>query len=298
MTEDINPRSVDIDLLPTAEILRRINEQDALVTGAVAAELGAIEAVVEAVVAAFARGGRLIYVGSGTSGRLGALDAVECPPTYGTPPEQVQVLLAGGAGAITASAAAAEDDADAGARAVASLTVGARDVVLGIAASGRTPYVVGALRAARAGGAVTAALVGNRDGPVAAVAELVIAPRTGPEIVTGSTRMKAGTAQKMVLNMISTAAMIRTGRTYGNLMVSLQTINAKLQARGRRVVAQATGLTLDEAARLLGQAGGEVKTAIVMQRGGLSADEARAALARADGMVRRALAEKPGDETA
>jgi N-acetylmuramic acid 6-phosphate etherase len=288
-SEEPNPRSIDIDLLSSAEILRRINAEDALVSGAVGRELAAIEATVERVVAAFGRGGRLIYAGAGTSGRLGMLDAAECPPTYGTPPGQVVALLAGGAAAMTRSIEAAEDDESQGASAVAGLDVGVRDVVVGIAASGRTPYVVGALRAARERGAYTVALVGNRDGPVGQAADLIIAPQTGPEVVAGSTRMKAGTAQKMVLNMISTAALIRTGHTYGNLMVDMQSRNSKLQARARAIVAQASGVSPELAARTLQQADGEIKTAIVMCRRGVSADEARAALGRAGGVVRRAL---------
>jgi len=289
-TEEINPRTVDIDILSTGEILRRINDEDALVAGAVAAELTVIEVVVERVVVAFSQAGRLIYVGAGTSGRLAVLDAAECPPTYGIPPHQVQAFLAGGPPAMTHSVEAAEDDEAQGGSEIIARGVDARDVVLGIAASGRTPYVIGALRAARSRGACAVALVGLRDGPVAAAADLVIAPDTGPEVVTGSTRMKAGTAQKLVLNMISTAAMIRTGHTYGNLMVDMQTSNAKLRARARRIVAQATDAPLAVAAAAVEQADGEIKTAIVMYRTGYSAANARQALARAGGVLRLALA--------
>ena len=288
-TEDLNPRTVDIDTLPTFQILRRINAEDATVAAAVERELPAIAAVVDRVVDAFRAGGRLIYVGAGTSGRLGVLDAAECPPTYSTDPRQVQALLAGAPAALTRSVEGAEDDEAQGAREVDALAVDGRDVVLGIAASGRTPYVVGALRRARERGAWTAALVANPDGPVAATAELVIAPRTGPEVIAGSTRMKAGTAHKMVLNMISTAAMIRTGHTYGNLMVNVQATNSKLRERVRRIVAQATGVDAETAARALAEADGQVKTAIVMLLAGVPAAEARERLARADGVVRRAL---------
>ena len=288
-TEDSNPRSVDIDTLPTREILQRINAEDATVAPAVARELPAIEAVVDRVVDAFRAGGRLIYVGAGTSGRLGVLDATECPPTYSTDPRQVQALLAGAPAALTRSVEDAEDDEAPGAREVDALAVDGRDVVLGIAASGRTPYVVGALRRARERGATAAALVANPAGPVAAMAELVIAPQTGPEVVAGSTRMKAGTAQKMVLNMISTAAMIRTGHTYGNLMVNVQATNSKLRERARRIVATVTGVDADTAARALADADGQVKTAIVMLLAGVPAAEARERLTRADGVVRRAL---------
>jgi N-acetylmuramic acid 6-phosphate etherase len=288
-TEDSNPGTVDIDTLPTSLILRRINAEDATVAPAVERELPAIEAVVDRVVDAVRAGGRLIYVGAGTSGRLAVLDAAECPPTYNTDPRQVQALLAGAPVALTRSVEGAEDDEAQGSRDVDALGVDRRDVVLGIAASGRTPYVVGALRRARQRGACTAALVANPDGPVAATAELVIAPRTGPEVIAGSTRMKAGTAHKMVLNMISTAAMIRTGHTYGNLMVNLQATNSKLRERARRIVAQATGVDAQTAARSLAEADGQVKTAIVMLLSGVPAAEARERLARADGVVRRAL---------
>lgn len=288
-TEDVNPHTIGIDQLPTIEILRLINAEDALVAGAVARELPAIASVVERVVAAFNKGGRLIYAGSGTSGRLAVLDAAECPPTYGTPIWKVQALLAGAPASLTSSVEDVEDDEVKGARAVADLRVDGRDVVLGIASSGRTPYVVGALRAARGLGASTAALVGNATGPVAAEAELVIAPRTGPEVIAGSTRMKAGTAQKLVLNMISTAAMIRTGHTYGNLMVDMQPRNSKLRARAKRIVAQAAECDLATAGRALDAAGGEVKTAVLMVLTGTTAPEARARIASAGGVLRRAI---------
>lgn len=288
-TEERNPRTADIDTLSTFDLLRRINEEDATVAAAVGRELEAIAAAVERVVTAFRAGGRLIYVGAGTSGRLGALDAAECPPTFGTDPSQVQALLAGGPMAMTIPIEDAEDDATRGAREIDSLGVGANDVVLGIAASGRTPYVAGALRRARSRGASSVALVGDSTGPVAAAAEIVICPRTGPEVITGSTRLKAGTAQKLVLNMISTAAMIRTGHTYGNLMVDVQARNNKLRARARRIVIQATGASEDEAARALSAAGGEVKTAIVTLLAGVSAAQAQERLAAASGVVRQAL---------
>jgi N-acetylmuramic acid 6-phosphate etherase len=244
---------------------------------------------VKRVIEAFQMGGRLIYVGAGTSGRLGVLDAAECPPTYGTNPQQVQALIAGGQSAMTSSVEAAEDDEDQGAREIASLGVDPHDVVLGIAASGRTPYVVGALRQARSQGAFAVALVGNRIGPVASAADLVIAPQTGPEVVAGSTRMKAGTAQKLVLNMISTTAMICTGHTFGNLMVDMHAKNSKLRSRARAMVMKATGVSEHEAVQSLMEAGGEVKTAIVMRLAGLTAPEARERLSRAGGAVRRAL---------
>jgi N-acetylmuramic acid 6-phosphate etherase len=288
-TEQFNPRTHEIDVLLPGEILRRISEEDSTVPGAVARELPAIEAAVRRVIEAFEAGGRLIYVGAGTSGRLGVLDAAECPPTYGTSPRQVQALIAGGQPAMTSSVEAAEDDEEQGAREIASLGVDQRDVVLGIAASGRTPYVVGALRQARNQGAFAVALVGDRAGPVALAADLVIAPQTGPEVVAGSTRMKAGTAQKLVLNMISTTAMICTGHTFGNLMVDMHTKNSKLRSRARAMVIKATGVSEHDAVQSLVESGGEVKTAIMMLLAGLTAPEARERLAMAGGVVRRAL---------
>ena len=288
-TEDVNPNTRDIDCLPTLEILRRINEADALVAAAVARELPAIAAVVDRVVEAFNAGGRLIYVGSGTSGRLAVLDAAECPPTYGTPPAQVHALLAGAPATLTSALEDVEDNTARGAREVLDLQVGKHDVVLGVAASGSTPYVAGALRQARALGAVTAALVANAHGPVAEAADLIIAPDTGPEVITGSTRMKAGTAQKLALNMISTAAMIRTGHTFGNLMVDMVPRNNKLRDRSRRIVAQAAHCDLQAADDALGQTGGDVKVAIIILLGHVAAPEARERLAQADGVVRRVL---------
>ncbi|HWE64220.1 MAG TPA: N-acetylmuramic acid 6-phosphate etherase [Chloroflexota bacterium] len=289
LTEDINPQTDDIDTRSTAAILRRINEEDAKVSLAVSLVLPAIEQVVERVVAAFNAGGRLIYVGAGTSGRLAALDAAECPPTYGTDPQQVQAVIAGGPAAMTSSIEGAEDDALQGARDIDALAVKDTDVVLGIAASGRTPYVVGALQRAHARGACTAALVGNPQGPIAAAAQLVIAPETGPEVVAGSTRMKAGTAQKMILTMISTTAMIRTGHTYRNLMVDMQARNSKLRQRACRIVSQATGVDQETAERTLAAADGQMKTAIVMLTAGVGAAQARDRLQQADGRVRQAL---------
>jgi N-acetylmuramic acid 6-phosphate etherase len=291
-TEDINPRTTDIDQLSTLEMLRRINEEDVLVPKAVAHELEIVAAVVDQVVAALQAGGRLIYVGSGTSGRLGVLDAAECPPTYGSPPWQIQAVLAGGADAMTRAVENAEDDEAAAERAMDALQLGRQDVVLGIASSGRTPFVTGALARARACGATTVALVANAAGPVAEVADWVIAPRTGPEVIAGSTRMKAGTAQKLVLNMISTAAMVRLGHTYGNLMVDMHPRNDKLRLRSRRIVMQATGCDQQTASATLEAATGEIKTAIVMLLAEIAPAEARARLARAHGMVRQALADR------
>lgn len=288
-TESVNPRTRDIDLWSTAAILRQINEEDTLVAPAVAAELPAIAALVDRIVTSLQLGGRLIYVGAGTSGRLAVQDAAECQPTYGTPHWQVQALLAGAPEALTKSVEAVEDDDAAGGAAMEERAIGPHDVVVGVAASGRTPYVWGALRRARARGALTAALVSVPGGPVAQAAEIVIAPRTGPEVIAGSTRMKAGTAQKMVLNMISTAAMIRCGRTFGNLMVDMQAQNKKLQRRAVQMVACACGVDAMVAARALDEANGEVKTAIVLVLAAIPAEAARARLTEAHGVVRMAL---------
>jgi N-acetylmuramic acid 6-phosphate etherase len=289
LPEDVNPLTDDIDILDTATVLRQISEEDGTVPRAVARVLPEIEQVVERVIAAFGVGGRLIYVGAGTSGRLAALDAAECPPTYGVDPRQIQAIIAGGPAAMTASVEGAEDDEEQGSRDLAAREVGDRDVVLGIAASGRTPYVVGALRRARALGACTAALVGNPRGPVAEAADLVIAPDTGAEVVAGSTRMKAGTAQKMILTMISTTTMIRTGHTFHNLMVGMHAGNSKLRGRALRMISQATGADGETARRALAAADGQIKTAIVMLTDGATATQARERLAQADGVVRKAL---------
>jgi N-acetylmuramic acid 6-phosphate etherase len=291
ISEDINLRSRSIDSLPTLEVLRLINDEDAQVAGAVARQMTDIAAVVDSAVAALSAGGRLIYVGAGTSGRLAVLDAAECIPTFGLEPGRVLAVLAGGPAAMTASIEAAEDDADAGSQAMRDHGVGPKDLVLGIASSGRTPFVVGALRQARELGAAGAALVGNADGPVAAAATLVIAVHTGAEVLAGSTRMKAGTAQKMVLNMISTAAMVRLGRTYGNLMVDLRATNEKLRVRACRIVAAAAETDEETAARALAEAAGEVKTAIVTLKTRASPAQARIRLANAHGVLRKALEE-------
>lgn len=290
-SEAANPASADIDLLPTAAMLERINAEDARVAPAVAAVLPQIAQAVEAIAAALRAGGRLVYVGAGTSGRLGVLDASECPPTFSTAPGQVLGLIAGGDRALRTAVEGAEDDPAAGAAAVEGAGVGGRDVVVGIAASGRTPFVLGALRAARAAGAVTVALTCNPGSALAAEAGIEIAPPVGPEVIAGSTRMKAGTAQKLVLNMLSTGAMIRLGRVHGNLMVELQATNAKLTARAARIVMAATGCDAGTAQAILADTGGEVKLAILMLLTGLEEEPAREALAGAGGVLRRALAD-------
>jgi N-acetylmuramic acid 6-phosphate etherase len=288
-TERVNARTAAIDTLSALEILRLISEEDATVPAAVARELPAIAACVERVAYALRNGGRLIYAGAGSSGRMGVLDAAECYPTYGVDSSQVLALLAGGPAAMTSSVEAAEDNAAQGGEDVDALDVNGQDVVVGIAASGHTPYVVGVLRRARERGAYAVALVGNSAGLVASAADLVIAPETGPEVIAGSTRMKAGTAQKLVLNMISTTAMILTGRTFGNLMVNMRAVNDKLRERMRRIVAEAGQVDLEAAEAALAASDYDMKTAIVMLLSGVDAAEARLRLDRASGVVRDAV---------
>jgi len=292
ITESINPATRDIDTLPTRRIVAAIAAEDALVVPAVAAVGDAIAQLADIVVERIRRGGQLIYAGAGTSGRLGALDAAECPPTFGTDPAQVLALIAGGPAALSQAIEGAEDSAEQGARDVAALDVGPDDVLLGIAASGATPYVLGAVAEARRRGAFAAGLVCTNPSPLAEAVELAIAPIVGPEVIAGSTRMKAGTAEKLVLNALSTTVMIRLGKIFGNLMVDLRPTNAKLRRRATRIIAAATGLDLDTAQRLLDAAGGEVKTAIVAALAGVDADEARRRLMAGEGFVRRTLGEK------
>ena len=289
ITEARNPASEQIDALDTRAIVALINAEDAKVAPAVAAVGDEIARLADQVVERMRRGGRLIYVGAGTSGRLGALDAAECPPTYRTDPGQVVALLAGGPQAMTRAIEGAEDRADQGALDIAGLNVGPDDTVLGIAASGRTPYVLGAVAEARRRGALTAGLACTHPSALAEAVDIMIAPIVGPEVVTGSTRMKAGTAAKLVLNTLSTTVMIRLGKTYGNLMVDLLPTNEKLRRRAVRIVSTITGLSPDEAARLLEAAGYEAKTAIVMALAGVGAAEARLRLRAHGGLVRRAI---------
>jgi N-acetylmuramic acid 6-phosphate etherase len=290
LTEKANPRTADIDTLDARAIVERIHAEDRRAFEAVGEVLDAVAEVVERVVSAFRRGGRLVYVGAGTSGRLGVLDAAECPPTFGTDPDMVQGILAGGPEALVRAREGVEDVAEDGAAAVADRDVGGADVVVGIAAGSTTPFVIGALREARRRGATTVFLtcVPPADTVIAGEVDLVIAPLTGPEVVTGSTRMKAGTATKLVLNTITTAAMIRIGKTYGNLMVDLRVTSSKLEDRGRRILRELVGVGYDEAGTLLRRAGGSVKTALVMQRLGVERDEAERRLAEAGGLLRKA----------
>jgi N-acetylmuramic acid 6-phosphate etherase len=290
VSEGRNPRTTDIDLMSSLEIVTTINAEDRTVPDAVAKTLPEVARAVDAIVAAFNAGGRLVYVGAGTSGRLGVLDASECPPTYGVPPTMVVGLIAGGLDALVNASEGAEDKVEAGRTDLVNIGLAARDVVAGIAVSGRTPYVIGALDYARSQGATTVALTCNPESPIARMAHISIAPLVGPEVITGSTRMKSGTAQKLVLNMLSTASMVRIGKTYGNLMVDMIASNGKLVARAARMVSQATGSTLDEAEAALASAGNDSKQAILMILTGLEPDAARAALAAAGGVLRRAIA--------
>ncbi len=291
-TEAVNPRSASIDTMSTIEMLRLINAEDQSVPLAVAAVLDDVAAVVDAVTEGMQRGGRLLYVGAGTSGRLGVVDASECPPTYGTHPDLVQAIIAGGPQAVFRSQEGAEDDSAEGAAAIAERNVGEHDVVVGIAASGRTPFVLGALLEAAQRLAFTAIVSTN---PKADVCERVpfvdaaVCPVVGPEVVAGSTRMKSGTAQKLVLNMITTAAMVRLGKTYGNIMVDLQLTNAKLVARATRIVEVLGQVDRPTAMTLLKDSGGSVKTALVMAHLHCPRTEAEERLAAASGRVRVAL---------
>ena len=289
LTEQLNPESRSIDVQPTPEILRIINREDQKVAGAVAAEIPNIAKAVDEIAARLSAGGRLFYVGAGTSGRLGVLDAAECPPTFQVSPDLVQGIMAGGDAALARATEASEDDADAGRRDVAGRDLSARDALVGISTSGRTPYVLGAVAAGRALGVLTIGISCTPESDLARAVEIAITPLTGPEVIAGSTRMKAGTATKMVLNMISTAVMIRLGHIYGNLMVNVQPRNAKLEDRARRIIATAAGTTYDRAGEFLRAAGGDVKKAILMSRQSIDAAAAGAKLDAAGGRLSEAL---------
>jgi N-acetylmuramic acid 6-phosphate etherase len=293
-TEQRNPRTERIDVASSLEIVDLMNAEDATVAGAVRGERERIARAIDLVVDAFHRGGRLVYVGAGTSGRLGVLDAAECPPTFGTPPAMVVGVIAGGYGALVKSVEGAEDDVNAGAAAMDTAAVTDKDVVIGIAASGTTPYVRAAIARAQTLGARTA-LVTCATPPqvLAETCDVVVLPAVGPEALTGSTRLKAGTATKLVLNTISTGAMIRLGKVYGNLMVDLMAWSAKLEDRGERIVMECCGVSRGEARAAIERAGGSVKLAIVMVRGGVDQDEARRLLDAAGGFVRPAAGDPP-----
>lgn len=297
LTEQRNPRSEHLDTLEPLEIVDLINGEDRKVAEAVGAERERLARAIELAEAAFRAGGRLIYVGAGTSGRLGVLDAAEMPPTYGTDPSMVRGLIAGGHAALVRAQEGAEDHPEDGARAVDEAEVDERDFVLGIATSGTTPYVHGALARARERGARTGFLLCTPPSEeLVARHDVVIAPLVGPEVVTGSTRMKAGTATKMVLNTISTGAMVRLGKVHGNLMVDLQVTCEKLQDRGERILQGMLGVECPRARELLAEAGGHVKTALVMGELGVGREEARRRLEEAGGVVSRALGAGDGDD--
>lgn len=289
VSEGRNPHTMGIDRMGTRDILATINAEDASVAEAVNKVIPAIAAAVEAIVAAFNRGGRLIYMGAGTSGRLGVLDASECPPTFGVPYGMVVGLIAGGPDALMRAAEGAEDRMEDGVADLKSIDLTEKDVVVGIAVSGRTPYVIGGLNYAKQIGAVTAALSCNPASTIAHIADIAISPVVGPEVLTGSTRMKSGTAQKLVLNMLTTASMIRIGKTYQNLMVDLHASNKKLLARAVRIVMQATECSAAEAEAVLETTQNDVKLAILVQLTGLDVEAARAALRNAGGFLRHAI---------
>lgn len=291
-TEGVNPDTRELDRLSTLEIVRLINREDAKVAPAVEKQLAFIALAVEGIVKRMRQGGRLIYVGAGTSGRLGVLDASECPPTYGVSEHQVMGLIAGGRAAMFKAQENVEDSPLLGQKDLENIHLSPNDAVCAVAASGRTPYCIGALAYAAAVGAFTVAVSCNPNAPICAKAQVAIVPQVGPEAVSGSTRMKAGTAQKMVLNMLSTASMVQLGKVYGNLMVDVQATNEKLGLRCQNIVMEVTGVSRPEAARALAEAGGYVKLALCMMLTGKNRAEANAALQEAGGHLRRVLEEK------
>ncbi|MGW0364302.1 N-acetylmuramic acid 6-phosphate etherase [Streptomyces sp. NPDC002990] len=296
-TEAFRPELAGIDQLPTLDIARIMNAEDATVPAAVAGQLPGIAAAIDAIAPRMARGGRLVYAGAGTAGRMGVLDASECPPTFNTDPAAVVGLIAGGPSAMVQAVEGAEDSAELAARDLTALALTTDDTVVGISASGRTPYAIGAVEFARTRGALTVGLSCNAGSALAAAAEHGIEVVVGPELITGSTRLKAGTAQKLVLNLISTITMIRLGKTYGNLMVDMRSSNEKLRARARRIVALATGASDEEIEAALTATGGEVKHAVLVILGGVDGPQAAELLDAAQGHLRaalaRALAEAP-----
>lgn len=289
VTEQRNPRSLKLDRLTATQVLRLMNREDRRVPVAISREIPRIARAVDLIVKRLAAGGRLIYVGAGTSGRLGVLDATECPPTFGTPRTLVQGIIAGGRRALVRSIEGAEDDAEAAKAALKKKRVSAKDVVVGIMASRRTPFAVGAIEYGRRVGAATIAVTANPAGGARLQCDVVIAPRVGPEVLTGSTRLKAGTAQKLVLNMLTTASMVRLGKVYENLMVDLRTASRKLEERTKRVFMHATGASYEDTERWLKRAGGSLKVAIVMRRAGVSRAEAERRLRETQGWVREAI---------
>ncbi len=288
-TEAINPKSVRLDTMSIGEMLQLMNREDREAVEAVESVIPQIEKVVGLVVGAFKSGGRLFYVGAGTSGRLGVLDAAECPPTFGTDPEMVQGIIAGGYGALVEAVEGSEDDEMGGAKELEKRGLQEKDVVIGIAASTRTPFVVGALKYAKNLGIKTVLVTCNNTNINNDMTDYIIAPVVGPEVVTGSTRLKAGTATKMVLNMITTASLVRLGKVWGNLMVDLQAWSDKLKARSCKILTLTTGCTFDEAVEILSKADGELKTAIVMKVLRVDIDQAKKLLLANNGKVRDVL---------
>jgi len=288
-TESRNRRSMKLDQMSRYDILKLMNEEDATVPNAIERELDQIEAATTLVIDSLSSGGRLIYAGAGTSGRLGVLDAVECTPTFDMPAERVQGLIAGGEGAFLKAVEGAEDQKSIGAEDCRRLNVNQYDTVVALAASGRTPYAIGVLEEANRLGAKTVAISCNKNAEMSTYASVAIEVETGPEVLTGSTRLKAGTAQKLVLNMISTVSMIGIGKVYENLMVDVQPTNAKLVERSKRIVVEATGVSIEEAATALQKADGHVKTAIVMLLLQCEADEAKEKLQKTGGFIRKAV---------
>ncbi|ENM5927361.1 N-acetylmuramic acid 6-phosphate etherase [Vibrio mimicus] len=291
VSEGRNPDTMDIDLLSSQEIVERLNQQDKQVPLAVEAVLPQIAQAVDKITAAFKQGGRLIYLGAGTSGRLGVLDASECPPTFGVSDQMVIGLIAGGKEAMFTAQEGAEDNATLGTHDLQQIHFSSKDVLIGIAASGRTPYVIGALEYANDLGATTIALSCNPDSPIAEIAQIAISPVVGPEALTGSTRLKSGTAQKLVLNMLTTASMIRLGKSYQNLMVDVRATNRKLIARAVRIVMQATDCQREEAEALLKESHNNAKLAILMHLTGMNYEQATTKLSQSDGFLRRAMEE-------
>jgi N-acetylmuramic acid 6-phosphate etherase len=288
-TEARNPASTRLDEMTAQDVVRLMNAEDARVAPAVAGQADSLARAIEVIADRLRAGGRLIYVGAGTSGRLGVLDASECPPTFNSPSEQVVGVIAGGPTALTRAVEGVEDHPEQGTRDLESLGVTSRDAVVGIATSGRTPYVLGAVVYARKQGAFTIGIACNTDAELNPIVDLPIVPVVGPEVLSGSTRLKAGTATKLVLNILSTGAMVLLGKTFGNLMVDLRATNSKLQARTNRIVRHLTGLSTDDADALLTRCGGELKTALVVQLSGIEPQEARSRLSSAGGQVRKAL---------
>ncbi|GGD72192.1 N-acetylmuramic acid 6-phosphate etherase [Paenibacillus nasutitermitis] len=288
-TEQRNPASSRIDQLSTEQILRLINDEDSRIAEKVRASIPQITAAADLIIEAFRRGGRLFYFGAGTSGRLGILDASECPPTYGTDKDMVQGIIAGGAQAIQEAVEGAEDDTELGASDVDGRGVTPLDVVVGLAASGRTPYVLGAMKRARDIGASVIGISNNDGTPMGPFAHVMIETVVGPEVILGSTRMKAGTAQKLILNMLTTTSMIRTGKVYDNLMVDLNPSNEKLILRSKRIIRMATAASDEEIEAAFKSSDNQVKTAIVMIKTGSGADEARRFLSKGDGFVKQAI---------